>query len=87
MNLSDEDKTLVNRAKRIQKFLTQPLHVAEGFSSIKGEYVPLEKTVEDVASIIAGNYDHLPEDAFYMVGTLEQAQEKTERLKRDVREK
>jgi F-type H+-transporting ATPase subunit beta len=85
--LSDEDKTLVGRAKRIQKFLTQPLHVAEGFSSIKGEYVPLSKTVEDVASIIAGNYDHLPEDAFYMVGTLEQAQEKSERLKRDVREK
>lgn len=85
--LSDEDKTLVARAKRIQKFLTQPLHVAEGFSSIKGEYVPLSKTVEDVASIIAGKYDHLPEDAFYMVGTLEQAQEKADRLKRDVRDK
>lgn len=79
--LSDEDKTLVGRAKRIQKFLTQPLHVAEGFSSIKGEYVPLKKTVEDVASIIEGNYDHLPEDAFYMVGTLEQAHEKAERLR------
>ncbi|MGE0009547.1 MAG: F0F1 ATP synthase subunit beta [Candidatus Babeliales bacterium] len=85
--LSDEDKTLVGRAKRIQKFLTQPLHVAEGFSSIKGEYVPLSKTVDDVASIIAGNFDHLPEDAFYMVGTLEQAQEKAERLKRNIREK
>lgn len=85
--LSDEDKTLVGRAKRIQKFLTQPLHVAESFSSIKGEYVPLSKTVEDVANIIAGKYDHLPEDAFYMVGTLEQAQEKADRLKRDVREK
>ncbi len=85
--LSDEDKTLVGRAKRIQKFLTQPLHVAEAFSGIKGEYVPLSKTVEDVASIIEGNYDHLPEDAFYMVGTLEQAHEKAERLKRDMREK
>ncbi|KMR69183.1 hypothetical protein EY01_14870, partial [Staphylococcus aureus] len=53
--LSDEDKTLVGRAKRIQKFLTQPLHVAEAFSGIKGEYVPLSKTVEDVASIIEGN--------------------------------
>ncbi len=81
--LSDEDKTLVGRAKRIRKFLTQPLHVAESFSGIKGEYVPLSKTVDDVASIIEGTFDHLPEDAFYMVGSLEQAQEKAERLKQD----
>jgi F-type H+-transporting ATPase subunit beta len=80
--LSDEDKVLVGRAKRIQKFLTQPLHVAEGFSSIPGAYVPLQKTVDDITRIIHGDFDAVPEDAFYMVGTLEQVQEKAEKLKK-----
>lgn len=81
--LSAEDKTLVNRAKKIQKFLTQPLFVAETFSGIGGEYVPREKTVADFEKIINGDFDHLPEQAFYMVGTLEQAQEKAEQLQRE----
>jgi F-type H+/Na+-transporting ATPase subunit beta len=81
--LSEEDKTTVYRAKRIQKFLTQPIFVAESFTSIPGQYVPLEKTVDDFAQIIEGNYDELPEDAFYMVGTLEQVIEKAEQLKRN----
>lgn len=80
--LSEDDKLLVNRAKKIQKFLTQPIFVAESFTSIPGQYVPLEKTVNDFDQIIKGNYDNLPEDAFYMVGTLEQAQEKADKLRR-----
>jgi len=79
--LSDEDKVLVHRAKKIQKFLTQPIFVAESFTSIPGQYVPLETTINDFEEIINGNYDHLPEDAFYMVGTLEQAKEKAHKLK------
>jgi F-type H+-transporting ATPase subunit beta len=78
--LSDEDKQVVNRAKRVQKFLTQPLFVAEAFSGIPGQYVPLTQTIDDVAAIIQGDYDHLPEEAFYMVGTLAQATEKAEKL-------
>lgn len=78
--LSDEDKQTVNRAKRIQKFLTQPLFVAETFSGIPGQYVPLSQTIEDVARIIEGEFDHLPEDAFYMVGTLAQAEQKAEKI-------
>ncbi len=82
--LSDEDKTLVHRAKKIQKFLTQPIFVAESFTSIPGQYVPLETTINDFEEIINGNYDHLPEDAFYMVGTLEQAKEKANKLKTEM---
>lgn len=79
--LSDEDKLTVNRAKKIQKFLTQPLFVAETFSGIAGQYVPLEKTIRDFDAVLKGEYDHLPEQAFYMVGTIEQAQEKAFKLK------
>lgn len=78
--LAPEDKTLVNRAKRIQKFLTQPLFVAEPFSGIPGRYVPRSKTVDDFDCLISGNYDHLPEQAFYMVGTLEEAEQKAQML-------
>lgn len=78
--LSEEDKKIVNRAKRIQKFLTQPLFVAESFTSIKGHYVPLQTTVDDFEKIIDGQYDNLPEQAFYMVGTLKQAEEKAQQL-------
>jgi F-type H+-transporting ATPase subunit beta len=81
--LSAEDKVLVHRAKKIQKFLTQPLFVAETFSGIKGEYVPREKTVRDFEKIINGECDHLPEQAFYMVGTLEQAEKKAEQLSKE----
>jgi len=69
--LADEDKLLVKRAKRIQKFLTQPLFSAEFASGINGVYVPKNKTVEDFERIINGECDNLPEQAFYMVGTLE----------------
>jgi F-type H+/Na+-transporting ATPase subunit beta len=78
--LSSEDKMLVHRAKKIQKFLTQPLFVAESFSGMDGQYVPREQTVDDCEKILNGLYDHLPEQAFYMIGTLKQAEEKAERL-------
>ncbi|MGC2310555.1 MAG: F0F1 ATP synthase subunit beta [Candidatus Babeliaceae bacterium] len=78
--LSEEDKQLVKRAKRIQKFLTQPLFTAEFASGIPGKYVPLEKTVADFERIVNGECDHLPEQAFYMVGTLEEVFEKARTL-------
>lgn len=74
--LSEEDKKIVNRAKRIQKFLTQPLFTAEFASGLPGRYIPKDKAVDDFERIISGEYDHLPEQAFYMVGTLEEAREK-----------
>jgi len=74
--LSEEDKIIVYRAKKIHKFLTQPLFVAEQFTGIPGRFIPLEKTVNDFEKIVSGACDHLPEQAFYMVGTLEEAEEK-----------
>lgn len=79
--LSDDDKAVVKRAKRIQKFLTQPLFVAEFASGIPGKYVPREQAINDFEALLSGTYDHLPEDAFYMVGTLQDAQEKAKTLK------
>lgn len=81
--LADEDKIIVNRAKKIQKFFTQPIFVAESFTGIPGQYVPLKTTINDFEEIINGNYDDLPEDAFYMVGTLEQVKEKAQQLKKE----
>lgn len=78
--LSEEDKKIVNRAKRIQKFLTQPLFTAEFASGLPGRYVPKDKAVDDFEKIISGEYDDLPEQAFYMVGTLEEAREKARTL-------
>jgi F-type H+-transporting ATPase subunit beta len=78
--LAEEDKTVVKRAKRIQKFLTQPLFTAEFATGMKGRYVPREKAIEDFEKIIAGDYDHLPEEAFYLVGTLEEVIEKSQKL-------
>ncbi len=71
--LSEEDKVLVGRARRIQRFLSQPFHVAEQFTGTPGVSVPLAKTVQDFKAIVAGEYDHLPEQAFLMVGTIEDA--------------
>lgn len=68
--LSDEDKRTVNRARRIQKFLSQPFHVAEQFSNIPGVFVSLDKTIKDFKEIIAGKHDDQPEDFFYMKGSL-----------------
>jgi F-type H+-transporting ATPase subunit beta len=79
--LSEEDKLIVNRAKRIQRFLTQPLFTAEFASGIPGRYVPLHKTVTDFERLLQGEADHLPEAALYMVGGLEEAFEKAEKLK------
>ncbi len=71
--LSEEDKKVVNRARRVRNFLSQPFNVAEVFSGISGTYVPVEKTVDDFEKILAGEYDDLPEQAFLMVGTIEDA--------------
>lgn len=79
--LSDQDKLIVDRAKKIQRFLTQPFFTAEQFSGIPGKYVPREKSVDDFEQIVEGNCDHLPEAAFYMVGTLEEVEQKARRLK------
>ncbi len=81
--LSEEDKKLVKRAKRIQKFLTQPLFSAEFASGIPGKYVPMHKTVTDFERLINGECDDLPEQAFYMVGTLEETFEKAKRLENE----
>ena len=70
----------MQRARKIQQFLTQPFHVAEVFTGISGEYVKIEDTVRGFRVLVDGDYDELPEEAFYMVGTIEQAMEKAKRL-------
>lgn len=80
--LSEEDKKIVYRAKRIQKFLTQPLFTAEFASGLPGRYVPKDQAVEDFERIIAGECDDWPEQAFYMVGTLKEAREKADKLEK-----
>lgn len=79
--LSEEDKLTVQRAKKIQRFLTQPLYTAEFASGMPGKYVPLSSTLDGFDQIIAGQCDKLPEQAFYMVGTIEEAFEKAELLR------
>ena len=74
--LSDEDKLTVMRARKIQRFLSQPFHVAEVFTGSPGKYVPLRDTIAGFKAILSGEYDHLPEQAFYMVGGIEEAAEK-----------
>lgn len=78
--LAEEDKLVVKRAKRVQKFLTQPLFTAEFATGMQGRYVPREKAIEDFEKILNGDYDHLPEEAFYMVGTLEEVVQKANKL-------
>ncbi len=78
--LSEEDKLTVSRARKIQRFLSQPYFVAEVFTGAKGRYVPLKETIRRFKAIVAGEYDHLPEQAFYMVGTIEDAVEKAKTL-------
>jgi F-type H+-transporting ATPase subunit beta len=78
--LSEEDKLVVSRARRIQRFLSQPFHVAEQFTGFPGKYVKLEETVESFERVLAGEFDHLPEQAFYMVGGIAEAVEKAARL-------
>ncbi|MCP5369208.1 MAG: F0F1 ATP synthase subunit beta [Rickettsiaceae bacterium] len=79
--LSDEDKLIVMRARKIQRFLSQPFHVAEVFTGVPGKFVTLEDTISGFKGIIEGKYDDLPESAFYMVGTIEEAIEKAKKLK------
>ena len=69
--LSEEDKSTVFRARKIQKFLTQPFHVAENFTGIKGKYVPLKETIRGFKAIIDGEMDDYPENAFFNVGTID----------------
>lgn len=73
--LSEEDKITVNRARRIQKFLSQPFFTAEAFTGMKGKYVKLEDTIKSFKEIVEGKYDHIPEQAFYMVGPIEEVVE------------
>ncbi|EGG30040.1 ATP synthase beta chain [Aequoribacter fuscus] len=78
--LSEEDKLIVDRARKIERFLSQPFHVAEVFTGAPGKYVSLKDTIAGFNAILAGEYDHLPEQAFYMVGTIEEAVEKAAKL-------
>lgn len=78
--LSEEDKQLVTRARKIQRFLSQPFHVAEEFTGTPGVYVKLSDTIRSFDEIIQGKYDDLPEQAFYMVGSIEEVQEKAKKL-------
>ena len=78
--LSDEDKTTVNRARRIQKFLSQPMFVAETFTGTEGKYVPIKETVRGFKEILEGKHDSLPEAAFYMVGNIDEAVAKAQKL-------
>ncbi len=81
--LSDDDKLTVTRARKIQRFLSQPFHAAEVFVGVPGKYVHIEDTIRGFREIIEGRHDHLPEQAFHMVGTIEEAIEKAERLTRE----
>ncbi len=78
--LSEEDKLTVARARRIQRFLSQPMFVAEAFTGTEGRYVPIKETVRGFKEILEGKHDHLPEAAFYMVGTIDEAVEKAKKL-------
>jgi len=78
--LSEEDKLIVSRARKIERFLSQPFHVAEVFTGSPGIYVSLKDTIAGFKGILAGEYDHLPEQAFYMVGSIEQAVERAAKL-------
>ena len=78
--LSDEDKIIVARARRIQKFLSQPFFVAEAFTGQPGRYVKLDDTLNGFKGLIEGEYDDLPEQAFYMVGTIDEAVERAKEM-------
>ncbi|MGH2789532.1 MAG: F0F1 ATP synthase subunit beta [Actinomycetota bacterium] len=78
--LSEEDKLTVTRARKIQRFLSQPFFAAEQFTGIPGKYVPVEETVESFKAIADGDYDHLPEQAFYLVGNIEEAEKQAKEL-------
>jgi F-type H+-transporting ATPase subunit beta len=79
--LSEDDKLTVARARKLQKFLSQPFNVAEQFTGMKGRYVKVEDTVRSFNEILEGKHDDVPEQAFYMVGTIEEVLEKADKLK------
>ena len=79
--LSEEDKLTVSRARKIQRFLSQPFHVAEVFTGSPGKLVSLEETIRGFEEICDGKHDGLPEGAFYMVGSIEEAIEKAKKMK------
>ncbi len=78
--LSDEDKQSVARARKIEKFLSQPMFVAQQFTGLEGKYVKIADNVRGFKEIVEGKHDDLPEQAFYMVGTIEEAREKAEKM-------
>jgi F-type H+-transporting ATPase subunit beta len=78
--LSEEDRLTVARARKIQRFMSQPFHVAEVFTGTPGVFVKLEDTIKAFKGIVAGEYDDMPESAFYMVGTIEEAVEKARKM-------
>ena len=81
--LSDEDKLTVSRARKIQRFLSQPFFVAEQFTGTPGKYVPLKETIRGFKEILAGKYDDLPESAFYMVGSIDEVVEAANKMKKE----
>jgi F-type H+-transporting ATPase subunit beta len=81
--LTEEDKIIVSRARRLERFLSQPFHVAEQFTGIKGRYVKLENTIESFERVAAGEFDHFPEQAFYMKGGIDEVIETAERMKKE----
>jgi F-type H+-transporting ATPase subunit beta len=85
--LSEEDKLTVARARKIQRFLSQPFHVAEVFTGSPGVFVKLEDTIRGFKGIVAGEYDHMPEAAFYMVGTIDEAVAKANKMAAEVEKK
>jgi F-type H+-transporting ATPase subunit beta len=81
--LSEEDKVIVARARKIERFLSQPFFVAEQFTGISGKYTPIDETIASFKALVEGEYDHLPEQAFYMVGGIEEAQERAKSMGRE----
>ena len=80
--LSEEDKIVVGRARRIQRFLSQPFHVAQQFTGVEGKYVKIADTIRGFKEIVEGKHDELPEQAFYNVGTIEEAVQKAEQIRK-----
>ena len=83
MCIRDRDKLTVARARKIEKFLSQPFFVAEVFTGSPGKYVELEDTIKSFNGLVKGEYDHLPEAAFYMVGTIEEVVQKAEKMAKE----
>jgi len=78
--LSEDDKLLVARARRVQRFLSQPFFVASQFTGLEGKYVKLEETIASFERVVSGEFDHLPEQAFYMVGAIDDVVEQAKKL-------